>query len=233
MKRFLCTICGLALALSLSVAANAVTIELNAIDTAPNIYGSPNFDSWKNGAYDAVTSVSFVNQTNSHDPSYVGTNQYAAADVVVYNTGDLGSRLHAIYWVPNETIADLTGHFAVSVLYEWDNVWYDAYGSTPGGTWLQPSRWEEYNKNGYQGVIGSMGMAYDGSGNIPGTIQDVENYAGDILYRIRYTDDSGNVTYSQLTAEHTPAVPLPPSAMLLGSGLLGLVGLGWRRKQSS
>jgi hypothetical protein len=29
-----------------------------------------------------------------------------------------------------------------------------------------------------------------------------------------------------------PAVPIPPTALLLGSGLLGLVGLGWRRKKS-
>jgi hypothetical protein len=28
------------------------------------------------------------------------------------------------------------------------------------------------------------------------------------------------------------AVPIPPSALLLGSGLLGLLGLGWRRKSS-
>ena len=28
-------------------------------------------------------------------------------------------------------------------------------------------------------------------------------------------------------------VPLPPSALLLGSGLLGLVGLGWRRRKES
>ena len=29
----------------------------------------------------------------------------------------------------------------------------------------------------------------------------------------------------------SPAVPIPPTALLLGSGLLGLVGLGWRRSR--
>jgi len=41
---------------------------------------------------------------------------------------------------------------------------------------------------------------------------------------------TGNCANSVLTGtEPTGAVPLPPSALLLGSGLLGLVGLGWRR----
>jgi choice-of-anchor C domain-containing protein len=29
------------------------------------------------------------------------------------------------------------------------------------------------------------------------------------------------------------AIPIPPSALLMGSGLLGLVGLGWRRRQDN
>ena len=32
--------------------------------------------------------------------------------------------------------------------------------------------------------------------------------------------------------EHPSGVPIPPSVLLLGSGLLGLVGLGWRREKT-
>ncbi len=43
--------------------------------------------------------------------------------------------------------------------------------------------------------------------------------------------DITDVTFHYGT-EAIPGVPIPASALLLGSGLLGLVGLGWRRKQS-
>jgi hypothetical protein len=41
--------------------------------------------------------------------------------------------------------------------------------------------------------------------------------------------NGNNVT--GFAAENASGVPLPPSALLLGSGLLGLVGFGWRRKR--
>jgi hypothetical protein len=44
-----------------------------------------------------------------------------------------------------------------------------------------------------------------------------------------YGDQDYNDLVVLLSTNPGGAVPLPPSALLLGSGLLGLVGLGWRR----
>ena len=45
-------------------------------------------------------------------------------------------------------------------------------------------------------------------------------------------DTSGNIVFSEGLAQiGTAAVPIPPSVLLLGSGLLGLLGLGWRGKR--
>ena len=45
-------------------------------------------------------------------------------------------------------------------------------------------------------------------------------------------DADGNIVFSEGLAQiGTSAVPIPPSALLLGSGLLGLLGLGRRGKK--
>jgi hypothetical protein len=51
-------------------------------------------------------------------------------------------------------------------------------------------------------------------------------------FELNYGGVNGFPEVLPYSASTTP-VPLPPSALLLGSGLLGLVGLGWRRRKVS
>jgi hypothetical protein len=43
---------------------------------------------------------------------------------------------------------------------------------------------------------------------------------------------ANDILTGQVGGGGEPQVPIPPTALLLGSGLLGMVGLGWRRKRS-
>jgi hypothetical protein len=47
------------------------------------------------------------------------------------------------------------------------------------------------------------------------------------VFHLDFGSDPPTATITGFAAE---PVPLPPSALLMGSGLLGLLGLGWRRK---
>lgn len=62
-----------------------------------------------------------------------------------------------------------------------------------------------------------------------GSLQDVTK----VLFtkdQLQLIADAGHTV--QVFAASDVAVPIPPTALLMGSGLLGLVGFGWRRKRS-
>lgn len=62
------------------------------------------------------------------------------------------------------------------------------------------------------------------------------NYTGLEFERFAFMVKSGTCGNDTMVATATLGdnpVPLPPSALLLGTGLVGLVGLGWRRSRQS
>jgi hypothetical protein len=217
MKKLMCISIVLLAASTLS--ASAVQLYL---DTAPNPIGS-----FRSAAEAAIYNGTFVNQANSNDPANAGTLNYSVDDYMVYSFGDKGSRLHAFYYIPGETIATLSGRFQVSIEYEYDGVWYNPYEDYGWGEWVTPGSWINYDGNNdliIDGVMGTMGNALWGAYGyttdtpeaqavLAAELIDAENYLGNTQFLARLD----GVTY-ELTALHTAAIPEPTTMMLLGLG---------------
>lgn len=210
----------LALLWSVNIAP-AESISLS-VDSAPNKYGSPLYDPWQTSAFSMASLGTFVNMANSVNPLNAGTKNFDIRDVVVYSFGDLGRRLHFVYWIPETTITALTAkHFEISLLYDWDGISYDFYSEYYGNTWLTPTSWQEYAG----GVIGTAGFAWWGAYNT----NTPEELAADLA---AWDRPQGNITFyarmdgaqSSITANHS--VPEAASLLLLGLGLLAIVGVG-------
>ena len=104
-----------------TASAGTITAFLYA-DTAPNIFGSPNWAPWWNQAKADAAAGTFVNMRSGAHP---GTTYYEPKEVIVYSTMDLGRRLHWIYWVPGKTIAQLKDcNFEVNMMWKWKGVDY-------------------------------------------------------------------------------------------------------------
>ncbi|RJR16535.1 MAG: PEP-CTERM sorting domain-containing protein [Nitrospiraceae bacterium] len=238
-----CTV--LVLLLTLSGLAHA-TVDLY-VDSAPNVFGSPNWAPWWSQTKSDIVGGSM---TNLRTATYPGTNIVDPYDFIVYSTGDLGKRLHFAYWLPGESISNLsTGLFEVKWSVDWDGetCTTDAGGNwipdASNSGWVQPTRWEAYDDGTNAGVIGSMGFAYWASDNdaLPngtdGNPYNETNQAdidalrsatlasqtfikGEVRYRTATTEEWQN------TSLQVNVVPEPVSSALF---LVGAATLGFRR----
>jgi hypothetical protein len=193
------------------------------VDSAPNKYGSPSYPAWEATAFSTASAGTFINMANSVNPSNAGTTNFDIRDVVVYSFGDLGRRLHFVYWIPETTITALTAkNFEMSLFYDWDGISYDFYNEYYEKTWLTPTSWQEYAG----GVIGTAGFAWWGAYGIntpealAADLADWDKYQGNITFNARMNDGVS----SSITANH--AVPEAASLLLLGMGLLAILGAG-------
>jgi len=216
------------------------------VDSAPNVYGSPHYDTWWDDTKQEVVDGSFTNLSNATFP---GTNTIHPYDEIVYSTGDLGKRLHWIYWVPGKTTAELEDKFEVKFVIDWAGTDY-TYDWSAGGWaadasnvgWIQPGSWEDYDGT-TDGVIGTFGHAWwandndaeplDTGGNAYDETDqaDIDALRDSVFaYQTFATGyvrikDNGNWNVSSL---QTTVVPVPAAAwagMALLGGMGGFAGL--------
>ncbi len=165
-------------AILLTPCARAIAISVYA-DAAPNAYGSPDFPAWRDAAYDGAINGTFVNMAHSVDPRNAGTTMFNIRDTFVYSFGDLGRRLHFVYWIPDTTVADLqAAHFQIGIDLVWDGVTLSDW--CYGTDWVAPLSWIE--RDG--GVIGTAGAAFWGAYGV----NTPEALAADIAAYQPYTD---------------------------------------------
>ncbi len=207
------------------------------VDSAPNAYGSPDYPPWLDAAYAAAAGGTFVNMANSINPANAGTTDFEIEDEVVYSFGDLGKRLTWIYWLPGETVTNLegTGRFQVSLINTWDGVPWDFYDYYYGSTWVEPTKWQDYDADGdgyVDGVIGAAGMAWWGAYQVntqEALDADIAEW-GRASESWEFTARLDGEEYG-IVSNRAP-VPEPATLLLLGSGLAGIAGCRRRRKQA-
>jgi len=219
MKKFSVLLAAGLLLLGMGNPAFSYTVNLY-VDAAPNVYGSPDYAGWQANAFATAVDGSFVNMASSINPCNVGTTNFDIEDEVVYSFGDLGRRLTWIYWVPDATIAELTGKFEISVFNYWDGEELDFYDYYYGSTWQIPTKWEEYAG----GVIGTAGMAWWGAYGVnTQEALDADLAAwGSVDEDWIFTARLDGQEYSITSYRDAAPVPEPSTFLLFGAGLVGL-----------
>lgn len=207
-----------ALLAGLALTAQALSVGIY-VDAAPNVNGSPLYAGWWANAKAEASAGTFVNMANSANPGNSGTTNFDIEDVSVYSFGDLGTRLHFVYWIPETDVATLRAqNLQISLDYDWDSLNYVGIAPTA------PTTLTDYNG----GVIGTAGWAWwaaygiNTQAAVDSDIDSWRPYQGDINFHVLV----GGQEIGSLTAQHNV-----PDAGSTAFGLVtALLGLGVFRR---
>ncbi len=225
MKVIVCSLVTAVVLLAVSTAWATPCLVSVYVDAAPNATSGAKsaYDAWEAAAFAAAANGKFVNMANSYNPANAGTTDFEIQDEVVYSIGDFGKRLHWIYWIPDTTIAVLTGNFKVALYNDWGT-----YPTEDIWGWVEPTKWIDYE----DGVIGTFGMAYWAAYGVDtqeavdadmlawGSVPETWTFKTDL-----FDNQCGGLV------SHREAIPVPePVTMVaLTSALIGLGGYVRRR----
>jgi MYXO-CTERM domain-containing protein len=176
----------------------AAQVVLHA-DTAPNIFGSPDYPGWWATTRANVIAGVHVEMASG---TYAGRLEATPREEIVYSTGDLGRRLHWIYWIegwqppvnPDTGALDLEGRLEVKSVVDWKGLDWTANSDDPTRMvedgplfgWGVPTRVELVQQGDTVGVIGTFGCAWWASDDLaeplstPGTSPYDETDEADI-----------------------------------------------------
>lgn len=215
--------------LSLTATTNSYAVNIY-VDAAPNVYGSADYAAWEASSFSAASNGTYTNMINGVNPDNVGTTNFEIQDEVVYSFGDLGKRLTWTYWIPNETVNNLSDRLEVSLTNTWDGISSDFYLDYYGSSWLTPSKIYDYN----DGVVGLAGMAWWGAYDTNTEEElnaDLESWGAvseSWTFSVRLDDQTTSLTSNR---DAVAPIPEPSTFLLIGSGLAGLGFYARKRKK--